>query len=113
VGAVRPRPESAWPGAAAVSAGATAEVAAVEAIVPRWLRGDGPKPQTAVVVNVDSGSARAARRALRALRAEPVSLVSVDRVHGPELQAAFAGATPWTSGCRPPSPSRSTASPPG
>lgn len=46
----------------------------------------------AVVINADSGSARAARRALRALQREPVRVRSLRRVGGSELDSALAAA---------------------
>jgi diacylglycerol kinase family enzyme len=79
--------------AVVAATGAVAAVAIVEAVAPRCRRGAPSEPQIAVVVNIDSGSARMARRALRALRLEPVELVTVDRVRGTELRDALALAT--------------------
>jgi diacylglycerol kinase family enzyme len=69
--------------------GASSAVAALEVAAAR-LAPKGPKhPRVAVVVNADSGSARASRRALRALTREAVEIASLERVPAPEVSASL------------------------
>jgi diacylglycerol kinase (ATP) len=60
--------------------GAAGAVGVLEAAAARLAPKGSPRPTVAVVVNADSGSARASRRAVRALKREAVKIVSLERV---------------------------------